>query len=90
MSWTTPSWYALALLTLAAYRSWLLLAVDEVGAPFRRLMTGISSRWVDCPWCSGFWIGVAWWLAWEAWPRWTLVAATALAVSVGIGLLARL
>jgi Protein of unknown function (DUF1360) len=48
------------------------------------------AEFVQCPWCFGFWIALAWWAAWLAAPHWTLVAAAPFALSAAVGLLARL
>lgn len=45
---------------------------------------------IDCPWCSGAWIGLAWWGAWQEWPHGTLVAAAPFAISALIGFAASL
>ena len=85
-----PSWYALILLTLAAYRTWRLLAEDTIlDRPRSRLIRreGVS-EFVSCPWCLGFWLAVVWWAAWWAWPHGVLVAAAPFAVSALVGLFA--
>ena len=73
-----PEPWAFALLALAAFRVWKLIAEDTLlDRPLRRLREWEA---VTCPWCSGAWITVAWWAAWLLWPHGTLVAAVALAV----------
>lgn len=57
------------LLTLAAYRLWRLLALDDLpglaDVRHRTIAAGQGTRaerWVDaiwCPWCLGFWCCVA-------------------------------
>jgi hypothetical protein len=47
----------------------------------------ISVYWQDflvCPYCSGFYIALAWWGAWIAWGDSTLVVATPWALSAGV------
>ncbi len=96
MTWVIPNWYALALLALAAYRLWRLLALDTILDRWRNLLIGsghaddVRARWyefVTCPYCAGAWITVGWWLAWVAWPHWTLVVAVPCALSALVGLI---
>lgn len=44
---------------------------------------------ITCPWCAGFWISVAWWIAWLITPDWTLWAATPWAISAVVALVAK-
>ena len=44
---------------------------------------------LTCPWCLGFWVSVALWLAWLEWPRATLVAVTPFAISAVVGLVVK-
>lgn len=44
---------------------------------------------IRCPWCAGFYVSVAAWLLWEAWPRATLVGSTPLAISALVGLITK-
>ena len=39
---------------------------------------------LQCPYCLGFWIGLAWWGAWLIWPYETLVAAVPFVISAGV------
>jgi hypothetical protein len=92
MTWAVPGWYALALLALAAWRIFRLLAEDTIlDRPRDRLTARLGDKWelfITCPFCAGFWISLAWWLVWEAWPHWTLVAATPFAISAVVGMIA--
>jgi Protein of unknown function (DUF1360) len=54
---------------------------DPVPAGYRRFL----GDFIDCAWCLGFWIALAWWAAWQAWPHATLVAATPFALSAAVG-----
>ena len=92
-----PGWWQFVLLAAAAYRIFRLLAFDTITERWReRLLEKIDReaddpKWrtfVTCPWCAGFWITVAWWLAWLQWPHATLVAATPFAISLAVGLTA--
>ena len=97
---TVPGWYALLLLAGGAYRTWRLLALDAILDRPRAWIAGVNGdaddyrealdTFLQCPWCSGFWIALAWWAAWQAWPHATLVAAAAAGVSTLVGLVARL
>ena len=44
---------------------------------------------IECPWCAGFWISVAWWGAWQIWPHGAVVAAVPFAISALVPLLAK-
>ncbi len=82
------TWWTLTLLGLAAYRTWRLLAQDSIlDAPRGRLPLGVSF-FVECCWCLGFWVAVAWWACWEAWPHGTLWVAAPFALSAVVGLVA--
>lgn len=58
----------------------------------RRLVVkraGMIAKMIECPWCIGWWMALAWWGAWLAWPEATLIAATPWALSALVGLLAK-
>ena len=100
---SVPDWWSFTLLALAAYRTWRLLAEDEILDRPRRWALRLGEDWekdgdpvpdnyrVDwglflmCPWCCGFWISIAWWAAWQATEKWTLVVAVPLALSAVVG-----
>ena len=81
MNWI-PNWYALALLSLASWRTFQLLAWDDIADPLRRRVTRLGNDWnepgdpvpddyryswakfIECPYCFGFWISVSWYFAW--------------------------
>lgn len=95
----TPNWWQTLLLALAAFRLWRLIAFDVVTERLRRRMItrqrlfadpGNAAEFVQCPWCLGFWIALAWWAAWLAWPHGTLIAAAPFAISAAVGLVVRL
>ena len=86
-----PQPWAFALLALAAFRFFKLIADDAIlDRPRDRLVKNRETlnTFVVCPWCIGAWIAAAWWAAWWAWPHPTLVAATPFALSAAVGLLA--
>lgn len=78
----SPTWFVYAVLGLAAWRVWHLLALDDVTAPIRgRLVRKGNGQqrkrleeWIECPYCLGFWIALAWagYVAlWEEGAFWT-------------------
>lgn len=92
-----PSPLVLLVLVLASWRVWRLVALDdfppvvwarnravgvtwtEEGLPvFARPML---AKFIPCPWCSGFWIGAAWYVAWIVWPTCALYAAVPFAMN---------
>ncbi len=100
-----PNWWTFSLLALAAYRVWRLAAVDTfppIEWLRNRIVwyrePDDDSMWhqreavaefLKCPWCSGAWIVLAWWVAWLAWPHGIVVAAVPFAVSAVVGLVAK-
>lgn len=89
---TVPSWWEATLLALAAYRVWRLVAVDDLLEPWRgRVLDRTPTKlddFVNCPWCLGAWLSVAWWGVWEAWPHATLVAASPWAIAAAVAIIA--
>lgn len=83
-----PEAWEAVLLALAAWRTFQLLAGDDILDPSRRYVTDrLSEYWEDfltCPYCAGFWIAVAWWVAWQIWSVEALIAATPFALSAGV------
>ena len=100
MSPDVPGPYAVFLLAVASYRLWRLLAEDDIlDRPRRYLLNmgdwqegqptpeGYRSKLGElliCPWCLGFWISLAFWVAWQLEPDWTLWAAVPLVLSAGV------
>ena len=39
------------------------------------------AQFITCPYCAGFWIAVAWWLAFQATEKWTVMFAVPWALS---------
>lgn len=95
-----PSWYELALLVLAAFRTWKLIGEDTILDRPRNWTLKQAFRvagpkgkdyvetLLECPWCAGFWVSLAWWGAWEAWPHAALIATVPLAISAVVGVIA--
>jgi len=82
---SVPGWYALLLLALAAFRTWRLLAEDDILDRPRRYVTRLGREWqeegdtipADYRMALGKFIGCSWclglWVAlawWGAWQVW--------------------
>lgn len=93
-----PSPWAFALLTLAAFRTWRLLAIDTFplveklrnrviwkGPIGDQRIRFSLAEFLKCPYCLGAWVTLGWWGAWLAWPQGTVVAAVPFALSAAIG-----
>ncbi len=100
---TVPSWWAAALLALAAYRLYRIVGLDKITErPRHWLLDRIHSRrgsgdkwaaFITCPWCAGFWIcGILLGLYCieTAWLGWFGFAVTWLALSAAVGAIAKL
>lgn len=61
---------------------------DVTGLPISRRRF-YAARLLRCPWCVGFWLSGAVWVAWLAAPTATLVAAVPFALSASVGLVAK-
>jgi hypothetical protein len=89
---TILNWYAAVLLGFAAFRTWKLAAEDAILDRPRIWVVGKMPKWfeeqLECPWCSGFWIAVAWWGAAQVWERGTVIAAAPFAISAVVGIIA--
>lgn len=95
-----PGWYEGLLLALAAFRTFKLLATDTIlDWPRNRSYEQVFHWWgpkaklywqefLECPWCTGFWMSLGWWGAWQLWPHGSLVAAVPMALSALVGTLA--
>lgn len=91
MDWDFPTWWGFVVIVLAAYRVWRLIALDSVfDRPRNRVLRRVPEKLhegVQCPFCLGFWVVVAIWLLWIAWPKWTLIIAAPFALNGALGLL---
>ena len=101
-----PDWYTLALLAFAAFRTFRLIAEDDIlDRPRAWLLRyrgwdgtgpppkGYRAKWgefVTCPWCAGFHLSVILWLLWLWQPTWTTGLCIPLALSALVGLIAKL
>lgn len=97
-----PDWYELALLTLAVYRVWRLIALDSLlDRPRAWLLRGDPpagyaspppgyrehlAYWLSCPFCCGAWLSGIAWIAWLLTPHWTTVLAVPAALSALVAL----
>lgn len=88
-------------LVLAGHRIARIIGWDKLTQRLRQRLLGWDdngqrNRWpanhksvaefVHCPWCLGFWIAVAGWIALQYWPDVVLMGAWPLAISSAIGL----
>ena len=90
---SVPDWWATLLLSLAAWRPWWLLSQDTILVrPRQRVMEGRPhvEQFIDCPYCSGFWLALAWFAAWQAWPHGSLVAASFAAIAAVVAIVGSL
>lgn len=102
MSDRIPEWWTFLLLALLAYRLWRIVGFNTISDGLRhRLQVTLARRWgteraaywidmVECPWCAGFWIGLAVWGSWLIAPDWTVVLAVPFAVNAVVGNVAKL
>lgn len=99
-----PAPWQFALLALAAYRAWRLVAIDDITTPLRDRVTGrvfwddktqkhryklTLDKLIGCPWCLGAWISIAVTVAWWVWPHATLIVCVPFAVSAAVGLVSK-
>lgn len=49
----------------------------------------LLAHFVHCPFCVGWWVALATYVAWVLEPRWTLYACVPLALSAAVGLIAK-
>lgn len=90
---TLPGWYPLVLIGIAAWRTFQLVAYDEILDRPRRWFLRLDPAWeedgdpvgekyrlkwalfITCPYCAGFWISLAWFIAYQIDPRWASIVA---------------
>ncbi len=79
------------LLALAAWRTYVLVSRDAIlDGPRSKIHRSSITDFIECPYCLGFWIALAWWGAFELWPHGTPIAASAVAVTALVPLIERL
>jgi hypothetical protein len=84
---TLPSPFEAVLLGLAAWRVWHLIALDDITDRPRRYITDGRDKlleFIECPYCMGFWVALAWVGAYALNGEWTLWAALPFAVNAGV------
>lgn len=88
-----PDWWEFALLALAGWRIFHLLAYDDILDRPRNWAVGIRGGrggnekvmdFLECPFCFGFWVVLLTWVAWQIEPHGTLVFCTPWALSAGV------
>lgn len=98
---TVPNWYELILLSLAAFRTFRLIAADTIlDGPRERIIQRAAwqlpngkyrkklDEWVHCPWCMGFWVSLIWWGFYLITPEWSVRLAVPWAISAVVALVA--
>jgi hypothetical protein len=94
---SVPGVWEFVLIAVASYRLWRLIAEDTILDRPRKWALrlggwqegddappGYREKWGEfliCPWCLGWWIGLAWWVAWVAWEQWAVMVAVPFAIS---------
>ena len=61
----------------------------QQGDPVPKNYRAKWGAFITCPWCAGFWISIAWWVAWQLYEEWTLWAAAPWAISAIVALVAK-
>jgi hypothetical protein len=85
----TPAWLQLVVVALAATRITVLVVADAIADRPRDWLMQTRPPWVSvllsCFWCVGWWVGIAFGLAWLLWPVGTATVAVPLAVAYACG-----
>jgi len=78
-----PSPFEALLLGLAAWRTWHLIAKDDLTEPLRDrfLKNEAVLDFVECPFCLGAWIAGAWVVAFAIWSEGVVWAALVMAAA---------
>ena len=78
-----PTPFEALLLGLASWRTWQLVANDDLTEPLRDryLKNEKVLDFVECPYCLGAWIAGAWVVAFATWSDGTLWAALVMALA---------
>ena len=95
---TIISWWEFAILALAVFRVYRLIAEDDVAdRPREWLLDKLEEerlekldKLITCPWCLGFWLSVIAWLFWLITPDWAVGLAVPWALSAAVALIAKL
>lgn len=76
------------LLPLLSLRNRVVGAVWSPAAGVWLFDRPVLAHFLQCAFCSGWWIALGWWGAWSAEPHWALVVAVPFALSAVVGLVA--
>jgi len=76
-----PSPFEAVLLGLAAWRTWHLIAKDDLTEPVRDRLPERFDDFIECPFCLGAWLALGWVAAFAAWSDGVVWAALAAAVA---------
>lgn len=49
----------------------------------------VLTKFIHCPWCVGFWVGILVYVAWLEQPKWTLYVLAVFALNAAVGLVAK-
>lgn len=74
---TVLDWPRRKILRLGTWRT----QGDQVPASYRKSW----GTFLECGWCAGFWIALAWWGAFQWSPHWAVVVAVPWALSAIVG-----
>ena len=94
---TIPDWWAFAILALAVFRIYRLIAEDDIADRPREWALGKLAeerltkldKLIVCPWCLGFHVSWVLWLFWLWQPEWTVGLCIPFALSAVVGLIAK-
>ena len=88
---TAATFLSLVVLAAGFSRLVMIVAVDEIGAPFRRLFDpeGFVGRLVSCPDCVSVWMAPPVLVAWLVWPTEVTWTAAAFGLSLVAALVSR-
>ena len=86
-----PDWFELVILIAAAWRTFQFICCDDlIERPRKRVLKWLDREgeywtlFIECPYCAGFWNGLAWWGAWLISPFWATAIAVPWAISAGV------
>lgn len=83
-----PTPFEAVLLGLAAWRTWHLVAKDDITErPRTWALARLSEKWddfIECPFCAGFWISLGWVGAFVLWDEGAVWAALPFALNSAV------
>lgn len=83
---TLPDWWETILLAAASWRTWHLIALDDITDRPRRYVTDNREgllEFIECPYCLGFWVAFGWLGLFAAWPTEATWAAVPFVLNTG-------